>query len=195
MSIASVTGADIERAAKRVWWIVLLEGVAAVVFGLLALFHTVGTIRALVVVFGIYAIVDGLLALAGGTLQGQAGRGWLIFQGIMGIVIGVVALRFPRASVLALLLVIAVWALAIGLVQVFGSFQARSLGAKGWGWVLASGIVNVLFGLLLVLNPVTGVTAVLWIVGIYAILFGAMLIASAFAARSLVKDLRHGAAA
>lgn len=194
MSISSVTPADLERAAKRVWWVVLIEGIVAIVFGLLALFHTVGTIKALVVLFGVYAIVDGLLALAGGTIQGQSGRGWLIFQGIMGIVIGIVALRFPKASVLALLLVIAVWALAIGLVQIFGSFQARSLGARGWGWVLASGIVNVLFGLLLVLNPASGATAVLWIVGIYAIIFGVLLVASAFAARSLINDLGDSAA-
>ena len=193
MSISSITGADIDKAAKQVWWLVLIEGIAAIVFGFLALFHTVSTVKALIVLFGIYAIVDGLLALAGGTLQGQAGRGWLIFQGIMGIVIGVVALRFPRASVLALLLVIAVWALAVGLVQIFGSFQARSLGASGWGWILASGIVNVLFGFVLMLNPVTGVAAVLWIVGIYAIVFGVMLIAGALSARRLVKDARAAA--
>ncbi len=189
MSISSVTPGDVERAAKQLWWLVLVQGIAAVVFGLLAIFHTVGTVKALVVLFGIYAIVDGLLALAASVGQGQGGRGWLVFQGIMGIVIGIVALRFPRASVLALLLVIAVWALAIGLVQIFGSFQAKALGGSGWGWILASGIVNVLFGLLLVVNPVTGVTAILWIVGIYAVIFGIMLIGSAFAARSLLKDL------
>lgn len=192
MSISSVSREDLEQAAKRVWWLVLLEGIAAVAFGIFALFYTGSTLRALIVVFGVYAIIDGLLALAGGTMTGQQGRGRLVFQGIMGVVIGVIALRFPEATTFAFLLVIAVWALVIGLVLVVGALEARSVHARGWGWILAGGMVNVLFGLLLVFNPVSGIKVVLWIIGIYAILFGAMLLGSAWAARTLTKELRAG---
>lgn len=194
MSISSVSRENLEQAAKRVWWLVLLEGIAAVAFGIFALFYTGSTLRVLIVVFGVYALIDGLLALAGGTMTGQQGRGWLIFQGIMGIVIGIIALRFPAATTFAFLLVIAVWALVIGLVQIVGAFEARSVHARGWAWILASGVVNILFGLLLVFNPVSGVKAVLWIIGIYAILFGAMLLGTAWAARTLTKELRTSGA-
>ena len=175
--------AELDRTAKRIWWLVLLQGIVAIAFGLLALLRTGDTLLAIVVLFGVYAFVDGVLRLWAGIVTGVRGRGWLVFEGIVGIAVGIIAWRHPEATSLALLLVIAVWALAIGGMELYAGAGLARARVPGAGWTIASGVLSIIVGFLLVLNPFAGVATMVWVVGIYAIVFGATIIGSAFTLR------------
>jgi uncharacterized membrane protein HdeD (DUF308 family) len=139
----------------RYWWAVVLRGVAALIFGLVALIWPQITLLALVIVFGAYAVVDGVLALgsaiAGGkTIAGSRGR--LAVEGVLGIVAGVVAFVWPDITALALLWLIAFWALVTGILEIVAAVRLRRE-IQG-EWLLAvSGALSVLFGILLVVCP------------------------------------------
>src|SRR5690606_30621774 len=102
------------KLATTVWWLVLVQGILAIAFGLVAMFLPGATLLTILVFFGVYSILDGILALVGGIKNRDEGWGWLIFQGIAGIAVGILALRFPSTTIIALTLLVAFWALMIG---------------------------------------------------------------------------------
>jgi uncharacterized membrane protein HdeD (DUF308 family) len=163
----------------RYWWTVAVRGVLAVLFGVAAWIWPDVTVRVLVLLFGFYALVDGLLALAaammGGRLAGGR-RGWLIFEGVAGVAAGVLTFIWPEVTTLALLYLIAFWAIVTGVLEVAAAvLLRRELRGE---WLLAlGGIVSVLFGVFLVVNPGDGAVAIAWLIGLYAIVFGIALIA------------------
>ena len=163
---------------SRQWWSVALRGVLAVVFGVIAWIWPDITLRALVLLYGFYALVDGLLALAallvGGRLVSDR-RGWLIVEGVAGIAAGVIAFLWPEITALVLLYLIAAWAIATGVLEVaVAVWLRRELRGE---WLLAlGGIVSVVFGVFLIVRPGEGATAVVWLIGLFAIVFGVALI-------------------
>jgi uncharacterized membrane protein HdeD (DUF308 family) len=165
----------------RYWWVVALRGVAAVLFGLMALIWPGITLFALVVVFGAYALVDGVLTLvaAVGRRNGAAGAGgdrvWLIVQGIASIVIGILALVWPSITALALLWVIAAWAVVTGVLEIVAAVRLRRELRREWLLGL-SGVLTVLFGLLLVIWPAAGALTLVVLIGVSAIVFGVALL-------------------
>lgn len=171
----------------RYWWAVAVRGALAVVFGVLALIWPDVTVRALVLLFGLYALVDGLLALAAALAGGRAvsgRRGWLLFEGIAGVVVAVLTFVWPDITTLALLYVIAFWAIVTGVLEVVVAVALRRE-LRGEWLLAASGVVSVLFGLFLVVRPGDGAVAVVWLIGVYAIVFGAALIALGLRLRQL----------
>jgi uncharacterized membrane protein HdeD (DUF308 family) len=171
----------------RYWWTVALRGALAVLFGLAAWIWPDVTIRVLVLLFGFYALVDGLLALAAAMMGGRLAsgrRGWLIFEGVAGVAAGVVTFIWPEITTLVLLYLIAFWAIATGVLEVVAAvLLRRELRGE---WLLAlGGIISVLFGLFLVIRPGDGAIAVAWLIGLYAIIFGIALIALGFRLRQL----------
>ena len=181
----------------RYWWTLALRGALAVLFGLIAVIWPDITLRVLVLLFGFYALVDGLLALAavlvGGRLAG-ARRGWLIFEGIAGIAVGVFTFLWPDITALVLLYLIAIWAIATGLVEVaVAVVLRRELRGE---WLLAlGGIISVAFGVFLAVRPGDGAIAVVVLLGLYAIVFGVALVALAMRLRRLGGGIRGPAAA
>jgi uncharacterized membrane protein HdeD (DUF308 family) len=172
---------------SRYWWAVALRGALAVVFGVVAWIWPDITVRALVLLFGFYALVDGLLALAALVVGGQLvrdRRGWLLVEGIAGIAAGIVSFVWPGITALVLLYLIAAWAIATGVLEVVAAvILRRELRGE---WLLAlGGIISVLFGLFLVIRPGDGAIAVAWLIGLYAIIFGIALIALGFRLRQL----------
>ncbi len=162
---------------SRHWWVILLRGVLAVVFGLLALIWPQTTVRVLVVLFGIYAVVDGLFSLLS-ALASQPTRGawWLlIVEAITGILVGVVAFVWPQVTAIVLLYLIAAWAIVTGILEVLAAIRLRREIEGEWALILA-GLVSIALGLLLALRPASGLVAVVWFVGTYAILFGILLV-------------------
>jgi uncharacterized membrane protein HdeD (DUF308 family) len=168
-----------------------------VVFGVVALIWPDITLRALVLLYGFYALVDGLLALAallvGGRLVADR-RGWLVVEGIAGIVAGVVSFLWPGITALVLLYLIAVWAIATGLLEVaVAIWLRRELRGE---WLLALvGVVSVLFGVFLVVRPGEGAIAVVWALGLYALVFGVALVALGLRLRHLGRGVGGAAPA
>jgi uncharacterized membrane protein HdeD (DUF308 family) len=176
----------------RYWWAVALRGALAVLFGVVALVWPGVTIIVLVTLFGAYALVDGVIALGTAVFGGSQParrRGWLIFEAVTGIAAGVITFVWPGITALALLMVIAAWAVITGVVEIVAAVRLRR--ELEGEWLLAlSGAASIVFGLLLVIRPSAGALAVVWIIGAYAIVFGAVLITLGVRLRKL----HHGGA-
>lgn len=173
------------RVLAQHWWIVVLRGIFAVLFGIGAIIWPGLTVTVLVILFGAYSLVDGIFMLIAG-IRGGAGvhRLPLIGQGILSIVLGILVLAWPGLTALALLYFIAVWAIIIGIIQIVSAVQLRKEIANEWFLGIA-GAISVLFGLICFIRPLSGALAVIWLIGIYAILFGIVLIVLGFRLRSM----------
>jgi uncharacterized membrane protein HdeD (DUF308 family) len=179
----------VQSVAKTVWWLVLLRGTLTVLFGIIALVSPGIALLTLVWVFGIYAIIDGIAAIALGIrTRGEPHWGWTIVQGVVSVVAGLIALFWPGVTALALLFVIAFWAIMQGIGEIGGAFAARRVGSTAWGWTLVAGILNVVFGVLLLVWPGSGILTLVWLVGIFAVAGGIALVILAFRVRSVAKS-------
>jgi uncharacterized membrane protein HdeD (DUF308 family) len=170
----------------RHWWVVALRGVAAIVFGILAFAWPGLTLAVLVLLFGVYAILDGLLALYAAARSGGKDLWARLLEGVVGIVAGLIAFFMPGLTALALLFVIAAWAILTGAMEVIAAVRLRQVIQNEWALIFA-GVLSVLFGLLLIVQPGAGVLAVVWLVGLYAIIFGVALLALAWRLRGMLE--------
>ncbi|GAB1688561.1 HdeD family acid-resistance protein [Krasilnikovia sp. M28-CT-15] len=161
---------------SRYWWAVVLRGIAAILFGAVALVWPGATVFALVVLFGAYALVDGVFTLASALGRNRDGvrtgsRSWLIVQGIAGVLMGILTFVWPDATALVLLWLIAAWALITGVLQVAAAIRLHR--EMRHEWLLAlSGVLSVAFGILLLVWPAAGALAVVTLIGAYAVVFG-----------------------
>ncbi|CCW13471.1 putative membrane protein [Rhodococcus aetherivorans] len=174
---------------KQMWWLVLIRGILAVLFGVVALVWPGITVWALVVVFGIYAIVDGVV-LVYHSIRDRArldGWGWWLAMGLVSIAAGIVALVWPAATALVVLYIIAFYAILFGVTGIIGALSFRKVPNSGWGWSLFAGILAVLLGVVLLIFPGSGIISLIWLLGIYAILFGVLLIVLSFQIRKVAK--------
>ena len=188
---------NIKSAAKAVWWLVLLRGIFMVIFGFVALVSPGIALLTLVWLFGFYAILDGVAAIMIGIrTRGEPHWVWTIVQGVVSVLAGVVALIWPGVTALALLFVVAFWAIVLGIGEIGGAFASRKSGSNAWGWTLAAGILNVVFGVLLLIWPASGILTLIWLVGIFTLAGGIALIVLAFRVRSVATsadDVYHAA--
>jgi uncharacterized membrane protein HdeD (DUF308 family) len=173
---------------SRNWWAIALRGVAAIVFGLLTFVVPGITLAALVVLFGAFAIVDGVLTLAA-VARGEGGgsdqpRWVLALEGLVGIAAGLVAFVWPGLTALALVYVIAAWAILTGVLAIVAAVRLRRHIDNEW-WLGLSGALSVAFGVLLMAAPGAGALALVFWIGAYAVVFGALLVALAFRLRSV----------
>lgn len=171
---------------SRSWWAVALSGVAAVLFGLLA-FSLPGLVLAsLVILFGAFALIDGIFHIISAVegIEHHESWVWPLARGIVGVLAGLVTFTFPRLTAVALLILIAVWAIASGATEIFAAIELRKAIAGEW-LLLGLGVISVLFGLLIILRPATGALALIGLIGAYAIIVGVMRISLAFRLRSL----------
>src|SRR5258708_35773765 len=155
----------------RHWWVVALRGVAAIVFGILAFAWPGVTLAVLVLLFGVYAILDGVLALYAAARSGGKDLWARLLEGIVGIVAGLVAFFLPGLTALALLFVIAAWAILTGVLEVIAAVRLRQVIQNEWALILA-GVLSVLFGLLLRVQAGAGILARVWLGGLLPVLFG-----------------------
>ena len=170
-------------ALARNWWLILLRGMAAIAFGVLTFVWPGVTLVTLVLLYGAFAFVDGILALWAGIAGGSpAPRWWLILVGLLGIAAGIITALLPGMTALLLLYFIAVWAIGTGIVQIVGAIRLRKEIDNEW-ILIASGIVSILFGAILLATPGAGALGLLFVIGVYAIVYGVMLIGLAFRLR------------
>ncbi len=161
-------------ALARNWWIIMLRGVAAVVFGLLAFVWPVITLFVLILMYGTFALFDGVLSIAA-AVRGGGARWWLLLVGLLGIVVGAVTLAWPGVTGFVLLLFIAGWSIASGILQIVGGVRLRKEIANEW-FLIASGVLSVLFGLLLAAFPGAGALGLVLAIGAFAVVYGVLLI-------------------
>jgi len=169
------------------WWTLVLRGVAAVIFGILAYVWPGITFTVLVLFFGAYALWDGVFALIA-AFRTQAERRWpLVLEGLVGIAAGVLTFIWPGAATLALLLIIGAWAFVTGIFEIVAAIRLREEIEGEW-LLLISGLLSVLFGIALAIWPAAGLVAVTWLIGAYSIIFGVLLIVLGFRLRNWGKQ-------
>ena len=171
------------RAISKYWWVFTLRGLIAIAFGLAALLWPALTLDVMVLLFGLFALFEGGLAIVTSFGKGDEKGGWtLLFEGVAGLLVCVIVLLgaslgsilWPRVAAVMLVYYIAGWAILSGLFKIITAIQIRRE-VKG-EWMLGlSGCVSILFGLILILNPGAGVVAVAWLIGIFAIFIGILL--------------------
>ena len=173
------------------WWAIALRGVFAIIFGLIALFVPGATLLSLALLFAAYLIVDGIFGCIAAVKAASQHERWglLLAEGLLNILVGVVAALFPAGAVLAFVLLIAAWSLVTGVLMIVAAFRLNP--AYGRGWLIFSGIVSVLFGIALVVSPLIGAVVLTWWLGAYAIAFGIALLVLAFKLRGHKGDLTH----
>jgi len=170
----------------RNWWALALRGVASILFGILAFALPGVTLAVIVVLFGAYALVDGILAIVSAirALHGHKPWGSFLLEGAFGIVIGLVTFFVPGVTLVFVVTLIAIWAIVTGALEIAAAVRLRRHVPGEWVLIL-TGIVSVLFGILLFAAPLTGALVIVWWLGAYAVLFGILLLVLAFRLRSL----------
>lgn len=170
----------------RNWWAVAIRGVLAILFGILALIWPAETLLVLVILFGAYALVDGIFSLIAAFRGRQYHRnwGWLAVEGVIGILVGLLTFFFPGTTAFVLLYFIAFWAILTGILEIIQAVELRRVISNEWLLILG-GIASVVFGLLLIIFPGSGALALVWLIGIYAIIFGVLMLALAWRMRGM----------
>jgi uncharacterized membrane protein HdeD (DUF308 family) len=165
------------------WWALALRGLAAILFALLAFFWPGITAIALILLFGAYALVDGVLALVAASRQARVhGRsGALLLEAILDLIIAAICFIWPGTALIALVYLIAIWAIVTGVALIAAGMTLVRL--SGELLVLAGGILSILLGIILFAHPAIGAVALSWWLGFYALLFGIALLSAAFRIR------------
>src|SRR5215212_9743894 len=179
-------GGPVLPVLARNWWVLALRGLAAIVFGVLAFVWPGITLWVLVLLFGAYMLVDGIFAIVAAVrAAGQEARWWLLLiEGVLGVLAGLVAAFWPGLTALALLYFVAAWAIVTGIIEIVGAIRLRREIEGEWALGL-SGVLSVIFGVLLVVLPApAGLLSLVWLVGAYAVATGVLLLILAFRVRS-----------
>jgi uncharacterized membrane protein HdeD (DUF308 family) len=180
---------------SRFWWMILLRGLVAILFGILVLAQPGISLLSLVIVFGAFALVDGITNVVtawGGRREHE--HWWvLFFAGLAGIVLGVLTFVNPGITALVLLFYMAVWAIVTGVMQIVAAIRLRKE-IEGELWLGLAGLASVIFGMILMARPGAGALAVLWLIGVYAIGYGVILLLLAIRARVFAGRIRNAGA-
>jgi uncharacterized membrane protein HdeD (DUF308 family) len=170
----------------RNWWVLLIRGLAAILFGILTWLRPGLSLATLVLLFGAYALADGLLAMWAAIAGRHEHEHWwvLLLEGLTGIGVGLLTFMVPGLTAIAILFYIAVWAIARGVLEIAAAVRLRKE-ISGEFFLILGGLASVLFGFLLMARPWPGALAVLWLIAAYAVIFGVILVLLAFKVRSL----------
>jgi len=170
------TALSMLNALARNWWLVVLRGVFAVLFALAAFFWPALSWLVLVTIFGIYAIVDGIVAVASGLSRTKQARWWaFLLEGLVSIAVGVAALIWPGLASFAIIILIANWAILTGIFEIVAAIRLRHEISNEWLLVFG-GVLSIALGILLFIQPAAAMIAITWTLGAYALFFGVLLI-------------------
>lgn len=179
----------------RWWWTFILRGIVAIAFGVFAFLAPSWGLEVLVYVFGFWAIVDGVGGLIAGWRSRAKDRTWWIeiLEGVAGIVAGLIALVAPAFAAEVLLIIIAAWAIVTGVFEIYLAIKLREK-VEGELWMGLAGLASILFGVILLLFPNTGALSVVWLIGAFAIAYGAFLVLLGWRLRSVDQLAKRDAA-
>jgi len=178
--------------ASRWGWVVC-RGVIAILFGLVAFARPGAMGFSMVLLFGCFAFAAGISTIIAAVRTGRAGDSWggLLVEGVLGIIIGAVALLWPASTALAFVWLIGAWAIATGALEIYNAVKLRKIIDHEWALGLA-GLVSLAFGLLMLYRPIAGGVAVVWWLGAYALIFGVLMVVLGFRLRSYQRTITGG---
>jgi uncharacterized membrane protein HdeD (DUF308 family) len=169
----------------QLWWAFILRGVLGILFGVMVIVFPGIGLTAIILVFAAWALVGGASSLIG-AWRSRTQRDWWVglFEGLAGLAAGIVAILLPAAAALALLFIVAGWAIVTGVLQIWMAVRLREQ-IRGEVWMGLSGLISILFGLFLVIFPGTGILSVLLLVGLFSILMGVPMVLLGWRLRSI----------
>lgn len=174
--------------AKQVWYWPVVRGVLTILFGIIALAAPLTTAWSLAVVIAIFAIVDGLIEIIEGIRhRAYGGVTARVALGVVSIIFGVVILTWPAITLLVLVYSVGVWAVLAGIFQLVAALTIPDVKGSARVWGSIAGVLYILFGALLFSQPASGLATIIWIIGIYALIFGALLIWFGFKVKAMGK--------
>jgi len=174
----------IEGLASR-WWALLLRGLFAILFGVCAIAWPGLTLTWLALLFGAYCLVDGIFAIVAAITAPSGAPRWMILllEGIVSVIVGAMTFAWPGMTAMVLLWFIAAWAIITGVLEIVTAIRLRKVITNEWLLILG-GLISIAFGVVLFARPLSGALAVVWLIGIYAIIFGVMLVGLSLRLRS-----------
>lgn len=166
------------------WWVLLLRGLVSIAFAALIWMQPAITLKAMIILFGAFALVDGVLGVWTALSSRKDRNNWwvLMLWGLVGIGIGIITFVAPAVTALALLFYIAIWAIVSGVLEIIAAVKLRKEIQGEWLLGLA-GLLSLVFGILLIMHPGAGVLAVLWLIAAYALILGVLMVILAFKVR------------
>jgi len=179
------------EAMTRNWGAIALRGFIAVLLGVIAIVWPGPTVGVLVILLGAFALVEGVANIVGGV---RGREGWIIAEGVISFVVGIVIVAWPAITALALLYVVAAWAIITGIVRIVAAIQLRRVIRNEW-LMVGSGLASVIFGVIAAAFPGAGIVALIWLLGAWLIVLGVLLIALALSLRQLAHGLSPAGAA
>ena len=173
----------------RHWWVLLIRGIAAIIFGILAFLNPADALAALLLLWAAYALVDGVFTIIAGFRGREANNRWwvIVLEGVVSVLAGIGAYLYPGITALVLLYIIAAWAVVTGVLEIMAAIQLRKE-IEGEIWLGLSGLASIIFGILLFVFPGAGILTVLTLVAAYAIIFGIVMIILAFRLRGMAQQ-------
>ena len=188
------TAAGFPSLAKKIWIFAIIRGVLAIIFGLIALFSPIATAVALAILIGAYAIVNGVFDIIEAIRhRGSSSMVFRIVLGAVSILFGILVLVWPGISLAILVIMVGIWAIIIGIIQIVASVRHRAVPHSGWVWGIIGGALSILFGILVLIWPGTGLVSIIWIVGIWAIVWGITLVVLGVQLRRAASTTEAGA--
>ncbi len=173
---------------KKAWWMLLIRGILLVIFGALAATWPGLAFYSLVVLFGAFALVYGFVGLIGSISHRKDNKDWwlVLLEGVVSILIGIMAFAWPGLTGLVLAYLVAAWAIIMGVLRIYQAINLRKVIEGEW-LLIVGGIISVMFGIFVLVRPLEGAVAIAWVIGIYAIILGLLGIFLSFRVRSWQK--------
>jgi uncharacterized membrane protein HdeD (DUF308 family) len=188
------TAAGFPSLARKIWIFAIIRGALAIIFGLIALFSPIATALALAIVIGVYAVVNGVFDIIEAIRhRGSSSMVLRIVLGVVSILFGLLVLVWPGISFAILVIMVGIWAIIIGILQIVSSVRHRAIPNSGWVWGIIGGALSILFGILVLIWPGTGLVTIIWIIGIWAIVWGVTLIVLGVQLRKAASTTEAGA--
>lgn len=168
------------------WWALAIRGLLAILFAICTFLWPGITLAVLVLIFGVYAFMDGVFAIVAAVRAVRGHRRWgaLLVEGIAGVLAGLCAWLIPGITLAVLVLLIAAWAIITGVFEIVAAVRLRKHIPQEWLLILM-GVVSILFGVLLYIAPLTGAVVLVWWLAAYALIFGVLMLVLAFRLRSM----------
>lgn len=177
---------SVRQLSRSYWWMLLVRAIVALLFGIVAIISPAFALLFLVYLFAAYVLIDGILAVVVALQERTAYSRWwvLLLGGISGIILGLLAFFWPGVTSLVLFYLVAAWAVVTGIFDVIAAFSVR---ARGVEWLLVlGGVLSIIIGIIFFLHPVASILAIVWLLGVFAIVYGVILIVRAIQFRSVL---------
>lgn len=174
------------QSTRNYWWWTLIRSLVFILFGIAALLWPGPTLAFFIYLFGVFAIVEGIIAVATAIQERQVYKNWwvLMLAGIAGIIVGILVFSWPGITSLILFYMVAAWAFVVGIMAIVSAFSRFTLPGVDWPLILG-GVVLIVLGLVMAAHPVVSILSLLWVLGLAAVIYGVLLFVRSFQFKSL----------